>query len=83
MEQTRPKHEVVTVPQDQVIEIECVKVPIETPSGVIDGSAMEVRFSDKRYQILTIELGVVHSILHEAIDVETGEIVCLRFPGTF
>ena len=84
METTRPRYPVIDIPREKAVTFRCVSVPVENPVvGILEGSAIQIEVDDRQYQILGTELGAILSTLYEAIDVETGDIVCLRFPGTF
>lgn len=62
----------IDLPQDRRITWERVRVPRETPVGVIDSSALQVSFDGRVYQRID------PLRRYEYLDMETGEVVRIK-----
>ena len=69
--------ETIPVPNDSAVAFQVVNIPSETLAGILDAAAIEVRFADRRFQLLPPE--AIPQC--EALDVDSGEIVVLDFEG--
>lgn len=65
----------IAVPNDSPVVVRVVDIPSETPAGIRSVAGIEVRFAERRFQLLPPE-AIPHCA---ALDVDSGEIVVLDF----
>ena len=67
----------IMVPNNAPVDFQIVDIPSETPDGILKAAAIEVRFADRRFQLLP-PAAIPQC---EALDMNSGDIVVLDFEG--
>jgi hypothetical protein len=62
----------IIIPEGAAYTLGCVRIPLETPVGIMDGSAWQLTYDGRRYQSLAPPL---------FMDMDTGEEVELVLEG--